>query len=102
MSFTLTDAAAVWYKREMQLKDGDYVRFYVRYGGTNGPGNGFSLGVSTIKPVHIGEKVVVDGVTFFIEQDEMWYFEDVELTVQQSGNEDEVEFVYKVAENKGA
>src|SRR5690625_2201305 len=34
MSLTMTKAAAQLYKQEMHLKAGDFVRFYVRYGGT--------------------------------------------------------------------
>lgn len=95
MSFTLTEAAAELYKQEMQLKAGDYVRFYVRYGGTNGPGNGFSLGISVIKPVMIGEQVERDGITFFIERDELWFLQDTDLTIQRNDTTEEIEFVYE-------
>lgn len=95
MAFTLTKAAAELYKQEMHLKAGDYVRFYVRYGGTNGPGNGFSLGVSLINPETIGEKIEQDGITFFIEQDDMWFLQDTDLTVQRNADSEEIEFVYE-------
>lgn len=95
MSFTVTEAAAQWYKQEMQLEAGDYVRFYVRYGGTNGPGNGFSLGVSVIHPVAVGEQVERDGITFFIEQDDMWFLQDAYLIIQQNDKTEEIEFVYE-------
>lgn len=94
MPFTLTEDAARWLKRELKVDSGDYVRFYVRYGGMNGPGNGFSLGVHVTPPSQIGEKTVVDGVTFYVEQDDMWFFHDQALTVQHNKETDDIEFVY--------
>jgi len=62
MSFTLTKEAADWFKREFQINAGDYVWFYVRYSGMNGPGNGFSPGVSLTPSVNIGEKALMDDI----------------------------------------
>ena len=95
MSFTLTEKAARWLKRELQLDHGDYVRFYVRYGGMNGPGNGFSLGVNVTKPVQVGEKTVVDDTTFFVEQDDVWFLQEYDLIIQYNDKADDIEFVYK-------
>lgn len=94
MSFTLTKKAADWFKREFQLNAGDYVRFYVRYGGMNGPGNGFSLGVSVTPPVNIGEKTVVDDITFYVEQDDLWICKEAPLTIRHNEKTDEIEFIY--------
>lgn len=95
MSFNVTEAAAQRYKQEMQLEQGDYVRFYVRYGGTNGPGNGFSLGIRIIHPMAIGEQVEREGITFFIEQDDMWFLQDADLIVQHNAKTEEIEFIYE-------
>lgn len=97
VSFTLTERAARWFKREMQLQPGDHVKFYVRYGGMNGPGNGFSLGVSAANPVHIGEKVVIDGITFFMERDDLWYLEDYDVIIKHNEQTNDIEYVYQEA-----
>lgn len=97
VSFTLTETAARWFMREMQLQPGDHVKFYVRYGGMNGPGNGFSLGVRAADPVHMGEKVVIDGITFFMEQDDLWYLEDHHVTIKHNEQTDDIEYVYRKA-----
>lgn len=101
MRFTLTKAAAELYKQEMQLQAGDYVRFFVRYGGTNGPGNGFSFGVGISNPMMIGEKVESDGITFFIEREDLWLLQDADLTVQKNEKTGEIEFIYKEHSRNG-
>lgn len=89
------DANALnWYKDELDLQNGDYVRFFVRYGGCSAVQQGFSLGVAKDRPQHIGVSTEVEGITFFIEEQDVWYFDDHDLVVGYSTSLEEPEFQY--------
>jgi uncharacterized protein YneR len=92
MKIHICNEAAKWYKNELYLQNGDCVRFYARYGGINTFLPGFSLGLSTEKPEDIGVKEEVDGVTFFIEGKDLWYFDDKNLYIDYNSNVQEPEF----------
>lgn len=50
MNLHINEEALKWYKDELDLKKGDQVRFFVRYGGCGNVQKGFSLGVSKDEP----------------------------------------------------
>lgn len=45
MKIHITDEAVNWFKRELELDDGESVRFFAKYGGSTPIQHGFSLGV---------------------------------------------------------
>ncbi|GIN21190.1 MAG TPA: hypothetical protein DEO65_06775 [Bacillus bacterium] len=81
MQIKLTDHAAEWFKDEMLLKTGDSVRFFVRYGGTSPLQEGFSLGMNKEEPMDPGVEYTKNGILFFIEASDIWYFQDHDLIV---------------------
>lgn len=95
MNIQITGEAAAWYKEELDLKNGDYVRFFVRYGGCSTVQSGFSLGVSNEEPVDIGVKTEKDGITFYIEEKDVWYFDEHNLIIDFQKEYEEPVFHYK-------
>ncbi|WP_246939562.1 HesB/YadR/YfhF family protein [Bacillus pinisoli] len=95
MKLTIDEKAASWYIDELHLKQGDYLRFYVRYGGHGTVLAGFSLGVSKDAPEEIGNSVTIKGIHFFIEERDLWYFDGHNLHIQFNENYLEPEFMYK-------
>lgn len=95
MNIHISKEAAQWYTSEMNLNYGDYVRFFARYGGCSNVQNGFSLGISTEEPMTIGTKEVLDGITYYIEEKDLWFFDDYDLFVEYNADLDEPEFNYK-------
>jgi uncharacterized protein YneR len=81
MNIRIDHDAAAWYKEELGLANGDFVRFYVRYGGFSTVQSGFSLGVSNDEPVDISVKTDKDGITFYIEEKDVWYFDNHDLII---------------------
>jgi len=94
MEIMITKAALEWYKREMELSTGDFVRFYARYGGDSTIQAGFSLGMTMEKPKDPTIRVVSDGITFYVEREDEWYFDHHNLTVSYNDHHDEIEFQY--------
>ncbi|MFL6558742.1 MAG: HesB/YadR/YfhF family protein [Bacillus sp. (in: firmicutes)] len=98
MNIHISNEAAAWYKEELNLAKGDFLRFYVRYGGCSTVQRGFSLGVTKDEPVDIGSKIEKDGITFYIEEKDLWYFEDHDFTIEYQSEYEEPVFDYKKEE----
>ena len=94
MNIQLTDRAAKWFQDEMLLHEGDLVRFHVRYGGLSPIQAGFSLGVHKVEPIEIASKHVHNGVTYYIEESDVWYFDGHNLEVDYDNQKDEPIYHY--------
>lgn len=95
MKIVITQEAFNWFKTEMEVKSGDYIRFYARYGGSSPFHEGFSLGMNRETPHHIGVETVVNGVHFYIESDDEWFFNDHDLHVTIHSALDELKYEYQ-------
>lgn len=94
MNITISDLAAAWYEQEMNLKKGDYVRFFVRYGGHSSIQQGFSLGLSNDPPVDMAIEAIKNGITYYIEEKDIWYFENHDIKIDFNSKTNEPEFVF--------
>lgn len=93
MKLEITNEAAHWYKKELHLTDKEQIRLFVRFGdGGNIPG--FSLGIRVSEPMKVLTSQEVDGIYFFIEEDDAWYFEDTDLRIELDQNLHEPRFRY--------
>lgn len=95
MNIHITDEAISWYERELDIQPGDAIRFFVRYGGFGGRIPGFSLGINVEAPNNIYASASKNGINFFIEETDAWYFDQVDLTVQFDTELKEPQFIYK-------
>lgn len=95
MQIVVEDSAYQWFCQEYEVKPNDFIRFYVRYGGSSPVNTSYSLAISIECPKEIGIRTVIHGVTFYIEADDLWYLKDHDLriTVDQAG-----ELAYKYEE----
>lgn len=91
----MEEQAANWYIDELHLKKGDFIRFFVRYGGYGTIQSGFSLGVAKETSDEIGMKNELNGITFFIEQKDLWYFDGHDLNITYNAKYNEPEFLYE-------
>ncbi|MEY9970765.1 uncharacterized protein YneR [Lysinibacillus sp. RC46] len=95
MNIVLTDEALQWFKQEMEVESGDTIRFYARYGGSSPFHEGFSLGMTREEPINIGVKKVIDDVTYYIDEKDIWFFNDHSLYVDVDVTNDELKYEYK-------
>jgi len=93
LNLRITQEAANWYREEFDMDDQSYLRFFVRYG-FGGQIPGFSLAVSHDVPDDIYVSSSVEGITFFIESKDAWYFDGKDLTVQLDKQHNEPAFIY--------
>ncbi|MDL4841028.1 HesB/YadR/YfhF family protein [Aquibacillus rhizosphaerae] len=95
MNMSITQPAVKWYIDEMNLKEGDYVRFFVRYGGYGGIHKGFSLALANDKPNDPAIQTEEQGITFYVENSDLWYFDGMDFHIKYSRKLDEIEYVIK-------
>lgn len=91
----MTDEAFSWYKDELDLNEQTSIRFFVRYGGIGGQVPGFSLGISEVEPENLHTSIKMNGIIFFIEEDDLWYFEGKDLIITFDEQLKEPRFTYQ-------
>jgi uncharacterized protein YneR len=92
MEIHVSNEAAAWYKEEMKLNNGGFIRFFARYGGQSTMHQGYSLGISTDEPHDLAVKEEKIGITYYIEEKDLWYFDEQDLYVDFNPTLREPEF----------
>ncbi|KIL48760.1 hypothetical protein KP77_19710 [Jeotgalibacillus alimentarius] len=95
MNIIVTDDALEWFKNEMLIEEGAHVRFFAKYGGSSAVQEGFSLGVSKDEPGEPAAEAEKDGIHFFVEESDLWYFDGHDLHVSYNAKLDGPEYEYK-------
>ncbi|GKV64507.1 MULTISPECIES: HesB/YadR/YfhF family protein [unclassified Sporosarcina] len=94
MNINISENAEHWFKDEMEASPGDYVKFFARYGGSSPLHEGFSLGITKEIPDEIAVETVMDGVHFYIEERDIWFFDNHDLQVDTDPASEELAFSY--------
>ncbi|MGN5882520.1 MULTISPECIES: HesB/YadR/YfhF family protein [Staphylococcus] len=86
MEFNLTDKAIAWFKDEFDLpQEGKAIHFIVRYGGAPQIKQGFSpaFNIDSLanQPEEIAYENNFDGVNIIITENDLWYYQDITLTI---------------------
>lgn len=99
MKLSITQPAVNWFIHELDLSEGDCVRFFARYGGHGGVHKGFSLGISNHDtPNDPAMKVMEQGITFFVEKSDAWYFDGMDFHIKYRRKFDDIDFIIKQEE----
>ena len=95
MEIKLSKEALHWFRQEMEVETGDYIRFYARYGGSSPFHEGFSLGMNRELPHEIGVETVIEDIHFYIEKSDEWFFNGHHLLVDVDATNDELSYSYE-------
>lgn len=90
MKLTVTETAVAYFKRDWNAREGDNVRIFVRYGAGISPQGSFSLGIVKEPPQAIGASNVNEGILFFVNESDAWFFDGKDLTVDYDAELDEL------------
>ncbi len=94
MKINVSNEAIKWFEDEMGTVQGNAVRLYVKYGGSSSIQDGFSLGVMFDEPDEMGAKSIYNGLTLYVEKEDLWYFNGHNLKLDVNKENDELEFSY--------
>lgn len=93
MQLHVSAEAASWYKDEMGLKDGEALRIFVKLYGSSKVHPNYSLGVTREEPRHPTLRATVNGVTFFVEEQDDWFVNGYDLRLELNQGEIDMEMV---------
>ena len=98
MKLTITPRAQQWFKEEIGVTSDSGIRFYGKIYGKTDVHEGFSIAMSVDAPDQPLVKEEIEGITYFIEETDDWFFKGYDLLVDYDEEKDEPK--YKFAENK--
>lgn len=87
----VTDNALKWMKEELEPENNQGVNIYVRYGGETQLKQGFSPAITVDTIPNDAKTFNFNDITVFINESDLWYFEDSKLKVDV--NDDEINFI---------
>lgn len=97
MNIILTEEAIEWFHKEMEAGNNDYIKFFARYGGSSPLHEGFSLGITKEQPDEMKVHVEQNGIHFYIEDRDFWYFDGHDLHVKVDPAMNELVYSYEKA-----
>ena len=97
MNITISQEAIQWFKEEMSLTNGDCLKFFAKIYGSSPVQDSYALGFAKEDPIDIVAKTEVDGIIFFVEYTDLWFFNGHDLHVDYNEKIDELEFKYPKA-----
>jgi uncharacterized protein YneR len=78
----------------VRLSIGGLRSFFARYGGSSTIQDSFSMGFTKEEPDNIGLSTEVNGITFYIVEDEIWYLDGKDMLVDYRKDRDEIVYLY--------
>ncbi|MGG0815791.1 iron-sulfur cluster biosynthesis family protein [Paenibacillus alvei] len=92
MQLRVTSKAVERFLADWGFTAGDQVRIYVRYSGFSASGP-YSFGIMKDSPQYPAVTEVVNGITFFMEQNDVWFLDNRELTLDEK--DEDIVFVHE-------
>ncbi|GMA58736.1 uncharacterized protein YneR [Alicyclobacillus sacchari] len=92
MKIVIDPQAAKWMESALKVREGDGVRFKVRYGGQSTIQPGFSLGLSAERPANVAASELRNGRLYFVRDEDAWYFDGRDLYIDYLNDEDGVDY----------
>ena len=90
MELKVSNEVAKWFIEEMDLVENDSIKFFGKVYGENG----FSFAIAKMEPSRPIKEVIVEGIRFYIEKSDAWFFTDTDLEVILDKNLNEPKYIY--------
>ncbi|KOS28440.1 cytoplasmic protein [Bacillus anthracis] len=94
MEISIDHKALQLFKEELRITLGESIRFNVRYGGDSSIQPGYFLGIVAEKADGEIVSVEKEGFLFFVDVDDLWYFQNYDLVVGYHEEMEEIQFNY--------
>ncbi|MEH7093533.1 HesB/YadR/YfhF family protein [Neobacillus vireti] len=95
MFISIDEKAALWFMREFEMKKPINIRLFPQYAGFGEKNKGFSLAFSAEQPENVGYTQEMNGITFYVEGNDIWFFEDTETYLSFNEVIEEIQINYK-------
>ncbi|WP_462408876.1 HesB/YadR/YfhF family protein [Neobacillus sp. Marseille-QA0830] len=95
MLLTIDEKAAAWFKQEFQGTMLSNICMFPQYAGFGEKNKGFTLAFSAETPANIGFTQEIKGITFLVDGNDVWFFEETETCMTVDENIHELQITYK-------
>jgi uncharacterized protein YneR len=95
MLISIDQGAAKWFSKEFEINKPFNVRMFPQYSGFGEKHKGYSLAFSAEAPSNMGYTQEVNGINFYIEGNDVWFFEDTETLLSFNEQLDEIQVTFK-------
>lgn len=90
MFLSIDEKAAIWFTQEFEFNKPFTIRMFPQYAGFGEKHKGYSLAFSIETPENIAYSKEVNGITFFVESSDIWFFENTETYLSFDDHLDEL------------
>jgi uncharacterized protein YneR len=94
LKIDILDSALKWFKDEIGVQSGDKVKFHIQIYGSSPIQQGYSLGFVIEDPLDAAVSTELEGILFYIEKGDVWFFNGHDLHVRFNEQNDELEYEY--------
>jgi uncharacterized protein YneR len=95
MFISIDESATSWFTNEFEFNKPFSIRMFPQYAGFGQKHKGYSLAFSAETPTNAGYVKEINGITFFIEGNDVWFFEGTETSLSVDNLLDELQVTYK-------
>lgn len=97
MFISIDERAASWFNKEFEIDKPFTIRMYPQYAGFGEKNKGYSLAFSVESPTNAGYTKDINGITFYVEGNDVWFFENTETYLSVNDLSEEILVTYKEA-----
>lgn len=94
MELKISNQAVNWFKDEIGVKEDEKIRFYAQFYGSSPVQEGYSLAFSKDNPINKVVSTELDGIEFFVEESDLWFFDGHDVHVEYDEQEDVLDYKY--------
>lgn len=98
MKITIDERAQKWFESEVGIPEGEGICFLGKVYGSTSVHEGFSVGITVDKPKDPLAITTINGIHYFIDKNDEWFFSGYDLEVVLNEKLNEPEYVFH--ENK--
>lgn len=93
MKITVSENAHKWFINEVGVEKGQAVRFYGKVYGSTEVHDNFSVAMQVTQPSNDPlAKVSIDGITYFTEKSDDWFFNGYDFEIEYVEEIDEIKY----------
>lgn len=102
MDIQVTSRAQKWFKEEVGLKKGMAVGFFGKVYGKTDIHEGFSVGMNVGSADDVLYEKEIDGITFYVEKNDEWFFAEYDLWIDYDEKKDEPVYHFEKRNKKSS
>ncbi|MFD1851110.1 HesB/YadR/YfhF family protein [Oceanobacillus bengalensis] len=94
MEINITESANKWFHEEMDLEEGDGIRFLGKLYGKTEVHDNFSVGLRIDEPQDVLAEKKINGITYFIEKMDDWFFSGYDFEVDYDEETEDIKYKF--------